>query len=73
VDSTISGNTARGSGGGIYVKGPMALLGSTVTGNSAGEEGGGIFHERGSGRVSLDAGSSVTGNVPDNCVGTSAC
>ena len=45
----------------------MILLTSTVSGNTATVAGGGIF--KFGGVLTLDAGSSVSGNVPDDCVG----
>ena len=41
VNSTISGNSAGDSGGGIA--GFVAIMNSTISGNSAGDRGGGIF------------------------------
>jgi predicted outer membrane repeat protein len=43
VESTISGNTAGGIGGGIVTSGPLTLTNSTVSGNTAGDIGGGIY------------------------------
>jgi predicted outer membrane repeat protein len=66
----ISGN----SGGGISTHwGQLVLIDTTVTGNTATGSGGGIFVEDDTTSVSLDATSSVTGNVPDDCYGTTAC
>ena len=42
-DSTISGNTTDGAGGGIYNYGPATLNNTVVSGNSA-SSGGGIFN-----------------------------
>jgi hypothetical protein len=72
----VSGNTAGGSGGGIYNSadfahlggGTVTLTGSTVSGNTAGAFGGGIFNETG-GTVTLDDTSSVCGNSPDDWQG----
>ena len=71
--STVRGNEAinNGIGGGFYNFGSLRLIASKVTANVADHGGGGIWDEGGS--VMLDAGSSVTGNVPDDCVGTPAC
>jgi hypothetical protein len=44
-----------------------------VTGNHAAHGGGGIWAAPNLSDVTLDATSSVTGNTPDDCVGTSAC
>jgi hypothetical protein len=42
TDSTVSGNVAHGSGGGLYnLTGPVTLTDSTVSGNVA-SQGGGI-------------------------------
>jgi hypothetical protein len=84
--STISGNTARFTGGGILntdiyelepcagtgCGGTVTLISSTVTGNAA-DFGGGIMNDGGGAAITLDAGSSVTGNVPDDCVNVPAC
>jgi predicted outer membrane repeat protein len=47
TDSTVSGNTARDSGGGIRAGGDLTLTNSTVSGNNAGggryDSGGGIW------------------------------
>lgn len=43
--STISGNTAYGSGGGMLNLGTTALINSTIAGNSSQIGGGGIFNE----------------------------
>jgi hypothetical protein len=72
--SVISGNTSSQDGGGIAAHwGRLVLNGTTVTGNAARRHGGGIFVEDGTTTVTLDATSSVTGNVPDDCYGTPAC
>jgi len=43
-NSTISGNNASGSGGGIYAKyRPFSVRNSTITGNTAGDQCGGMF------------------------------
>ena len=42
-NSTVSGNSADGSGGGIYSAAGTTIQDSTIAGNSAGFEGGGIF------------------------------
>lgn len=45
--STVSGNRASGSGGGIDVAlGGVQLTGTTVSGNRAGSSGGGVFVRR---------------------------
>jgi parallel beta-helix repeat protein/predicted outer membrane repeat protein len=42
-NSTISGNTvAAGPSGGVYIKGPLSVIGSTITGNAS-AKGGGIY------------------------------
>ena len=45
TNSTVSGNSATGSGGGIYNVGTLSLTNSTVSGNSA-ASGGGIYNWR---------------------------
>jgi hypothetical protein len=73
VRARVRRNTA-GSGGGIFnVDASVDLQASTVSANVVqGGQGGGILN-RGHGTVALDADSSVTGNTPDDCVGTPAC
>ena len=65
-NSAVSGNSALGSGGGIYNAGTATLYDSAVTGNEiqAGL-GGGI---RNVGTLTLRD-STVSGNIPDDCVG----
>jgi hypothetical protein len=66
----ISGN----DGGGITTHwGELVLIGTTITANTAARPGGGIHVVDGSTSVTLDATSSVTGNTPDDCYGTTAC
>ena len=83
VRSTVSGNEAR-RGGGISVSagcfrgcwnGEIVLIDSEVTGNTATDVGGGIYasFSDGLGKVTLEGSSSVHDNVPDDCVGTTAC
>ena len=70
-DSTVTGNTAFGLGGGIFIAGgsppfpaPVVTLNdSTVTGNTAGALGGGILND---GTLIQNGTSSVTGNTPDD-------
>jgi hypothetical protein len=69
-ESTITGNRADLDGGGIWNRGRLSLTDATVTSNEAGRRGGGIFHDWGI--ITLEE-SSVTGNIPDDCVGTPAC
>lgn len=82
ADSTVSGNRARwGAGIANDVGAEVSLTRSTITHNSARTRGGGIWnrpvYSAGAtdppGTVILDATSSVTGNVPDDCVRTSVC
>ena len=47
TNSTVSGNSATGFGGGICNSGTLTLTNSTVSGNSAGENGGGILNNDG--------------------------
>jgi hypothetical protein len=41
--------------------------------NKAGAEGGGGIYNDATGTVTLDEATSVTDNVPDDCVGTPVC
>jgi predicted outer membrane repeat protein len=63
VNSTISGNSAGTSGGGIYgaLVNPFtfSIVNSTISGNSAGTSGGGIYNLRSSLHL---ANSTITGN-----------
>ena len=61
-------------GGGIGTQwGELVLVDTTITANTATQHGGGIFVVDDSTSVTLDATSSVTGNTPDDCYGTTAC
>jgi predicted outer membrane repeat protein len=70
---SVSSNRAGDFGGGLYVNGGHTNLSQNtlVYTNAAGISGGGIYKHNGS--VALDTGSSVTLNIPNNCVGTTAC
>jgi hypothetical protein len=66
----------NGGGGGLWNHGALTLLDSVVRDNVVSEgddRGGGIWNDEVSGSVTLDAASSVTDNIPDDCVGTPAC
>lgn len=43
IASSVSGNTAKWGGGGIFSEGDITLSGSTISGNSTQHSGGGIF------------------------------
>jgi predicted outer membrane repeat protein len=60
--STVDGNTALGSGGGIYNRGTLVLVDSTVTRNHATVRGGGITNR---GQLTLVR-TRVVANTPDN-------
>ena len=72
-DSQINGNTAGTAGGGLFNNSARATVNnSAITSNTAAAngnpgQGGGIFNLVGT--ITLNAGSSVTGNNPDNCAG----
>jgi len=70
--SRISGNSSETRGGGILNRGSLTLRDSVVTANTAGSVGGGIYNTS-SGTTALHGSASVTGNDPNDCVGTSAC
>jgi hypothetical protein len=80
TNSHVSGNSAS-LGGGIANQGGTLTLSdsSTVTDNTAtggAGSGGGIHNDvddPDGGTVAVIGGSSVTGNAPDDCVGTDAC
>lgn len=73
TDSAISRNKATQLGGGVFNDdGEVTLQSTTLFKNSAGTTGGGIFNTDG-GTVTVDAGSAVVDNTPNNCVGTNAC
>jgi putative cofactor-binding repeat protein len=67
--STVGDNDVGGLGGGIFMQSGTVTLraGSAVTGNTAGGIGGGILNQGGLGTLTLDAGSTVSVNTPDNC------
>ena len=64
-DTSVTGNTARWYGGGIYNVGGTVILNdsASVTGNTAGTEGGGIFNY---GDLILNGLASVTGNTAED-------
>jgi predicted outer membrane repeat protein len=64
-ESWLAGNTAAGDGGGIWAAGAPQIEDDQVTGNTA-AGGGGIFAAQPQ-LVTLDGGTAVTGNQPDNC------
>ncbi|MEU5402884.1 hypothetical protein ABZ348_26710 [Streptomyces sp. NPDC005963] len=69
--SRVSLNTTSGVGGGLFNNGSISVLrldDSPVTGNRAAETAGGIFN---GGRVTGSR-SPVTGNLPNNCIGSPA-
>lgn len=67
-DSTISGNTAATSGGGVFVDGgAVTLTRSSVIDNRAANAPGGITNDNG--EVALNR-SFVAGNSPTNCAGS---
>ena len=62
--STVSGNTATGSGGGIYSTGNLTVTNSAVSGNSTPRDGGGILpRKRAPRRVVTN--STINGNSAD--------
>lgn len=63
-DVKIVNNSADGDGGGIYAAGSVILNHSIVAGNMSGADGGGLFVNDGD--VTLNAGSSVSGNRAPN-------
>jgi Right handed beta helix region len=69
ISSTIADNTAV-TGGGVYNQGTLRLQSSAITRNTATGgpgSGGGVFNDGGT--VIIDANSTVSNNVPDDCVG----
>jgi hypothetical protein len=75
--SMVTDNVAGTRGGGIRTGYTLILTDSTVSGNVAGTRGGGIWNRHdpysGGTGVTLEGLSSVSDNVPDDCVGTPAC
>ena len=74
--SRIVGNRSGDRGGGIWNLAELNLVDTVVRGNRASQAGGGIDNgdpNEFAGTLTIDAGSRVTGNAPDDCVGTSAC
>ena len=74
--STISSNTAtNGSGGGVYAVGTVTVTGGTISSNHADKTGndcglgGGIYAEAGSNTITIESGSSITGNTAQHGAG----
>ncbi|MGD0244612.1 MAG: hypothetical protein ABSB59_30395 [Streptosporangiaceae bacterium] len=65
-DSTISGNSAGGRGGGIHNQGSFSASRTRITGNRAAHGGGGIYDDGAGATVALTK-SLLAGNKPDNC------
>jgi predicted outer membrane repeat protein len=65
-NSTLSGNSAVHSGGGIYNGDTLTVQNSTLSGNSAGTSGGGIYNNGGT--VSLTR-TTLVNNTPNDCSG----
>jgi predicted outer membrane repeat protein len=73
-NSVLTRNTAGARGGGVYnglssldFGGPLIVGGSSITGNSAGTDGGGIFNHSGLGATAGISGTTLAGNLPDDC------
>jgi len=66
TDSTISGNSAGGRGGGIHNQGSLGASGTQITGNQAAGGGGGVYNS-GTGATVTLTDSLPAGNTPDNC------
>ena len=62
ANSSVIGNVATGSGGGIWNGKSAIVFNGTVTGNQAGAVGGGVFNH-GNFAASL---STIAGNSPDD-------
>jgi hypothetical protein len=76
--SRVEGNTSESAlpgpgGGGVFNRGRLILRDSSITGNTSTTDPGGGIYNAGDGTVVLRGTSSVTGNTPDDCVGTPAC
>ncbi|MFT4040673.1 MAG: hypothetical protein QM692_21010 [Thermomicrobiales bacterium] len=64
ANSVFSGNSSGGDGGGVYALSaffPLMVASSVFIGNSASQRGGAI--SRGSGQLTLDSASRITGNI----------
>jgi hypothetical protein len=70
---TITGNTARGYGGGVFVEdgGLFKMAGGTISGNTAVADGGGVFVEDGG--LFKMAGGTITGNTASAGIGNAVC
>jgi hypothetical protein len=75
VRSRVVRNSTGYRGGGISNWGTLRLVDSTVSDNTASDRAGGLYNDinESVGSVILKGSSSVTGNTPDDCVGTPAC
>jgi len=67
-DSTVSGNTASGDGGGIYVRQSRetSINNSTISGNSSEKNGGGIAVIKRYAAPAIISNSTISGNEADN-------
>lgn len=57
-DNRIVGNSAQGSGGGVYIRNDTEIIGNVISGNWAKGDGGGIYSEHSESIV----GNTITGN-----------
>jgi len=73
--ASISGNTADGDGGGVYISyessdGAFKMEGGIISGNTAISKGGGVYLDKGAGRepgiFTMQSNASVSGNTANN-------
>ena len=76
ADALVGDNTAtNGNGGGVYAVGTVTVTGATISNNHADQTGddcglgGGIYAEAGSNTITIESGSSITGNTAQHGAG----
>ena len=68
-NSTVSGNLALSSAGGIIATSLLTLTNSTVSGNTAAGSGGGVYHDASGGTAAFIFNSTISGNIATDGVG----
>src|SRR5262249_59302820 len=69
INSTISGNTAGNTSGGLGNEGQLTVSSCTITNNRAGNTGGGLDTQFTSAGTPVVRNSIISGNTPNDCLG----